>query len=99
MVTRDDFAKFYQAVHDYPPFPWQERLEKQVIEGEWPQTIAVPTGCGKTSVIDVAVFALAAQVERPAMERTSPLRIFFVVDRRLVVDDVSRHAEKLAAAI
>ncbi len=94
-----DFAQFYKAVHGRMPFPWQERLAARALAGDWPGTIAVPTGCGKTSVIDVAVFALAAQAGIPAMQRTARLRTFFVVDRRLVVDDVSRHAEGLAEAI
>ena len=94
-----EFAQFYEAVHGRTPFPWQERLAARALAGEWPETIAVPTGCGKTSVIDVAVFALATQAGIPALERTARLRTFFVVDRRLVVDDVSRHAEDLAAAI
>ena len=94
-----EFAQFYEAVHGRTPFPWQERLAALAVAGEWPETIAVPTGCGKTSVIDVAVFALAAQSGVPASQRTARLRTFFVVDRRLVVDDVSRHAEALAKAI
>ncbi len=94
-----EFAQFYEAVHGRPPFPWQERLAALALAGDWPATIAVPTGCGKTSVIDVAVFVLAAQAGIPAMQRTARLRTFFVVDRRLVVDDVSRHAEGLAEAI
>jgi CRISPR-associated endonuclease/helicase Cas3 len=49
--------------------------------------------------MDVAVFALAAQAQLPPGERKAPLRIFFVVDRRLVVDDVTEHARKLAKAI
>ena len=80
-----EFAQFYEAVHGRAPFPWQQRLAARALAGEWPDTIAVPTGCGKTSVIDVAVFALAAQAGRPAMQRTARLRTFFVVDRRLVV--------------
>jgi CRISPR-associated endonuclease/helicase Cas3 len=94
-----EFAQFYEAVNGHTPFPWQERLAAQALAGAWPETIAVPTGCGKTSVIDVAVFALAVQAGIPAGERTARLRTFLVVDRRLVVDDVSRHAEDLAAAI
>jgi CRISPR-associated endonuclease/helicase Cas3 len=100
-VNSADFPKFYEAVHgrDREPFPWQERLAAQVLAGEWPGTIAVPTGCGKTSVVDIAVFALATQAGLPARQRTARLRIFFVVDRRLVVDDVSRHVKKIAEAI
>src|ERR1035437_10651677 len=94
-----EFAQFYEAVHGHPPFPWQERLAARALAGDWPETIAVPAGGGKTAVIDMAVFALAAQAGMPAGQRTARLRTFFVVDRRLVVDDVSRHAEDLAAAI
>jgi len=93
------FSGFYRAVHGHTPFPWQERLAEKAFSGDWPDTIAIPTGCGKTSVIDIAVFALAAQAGLPTRERNAPLRIFFVVDRRLVVDDVSAHAKKIAEAI
>ncbi|MEK7751296.1 MAG: type I-U CRISPR-associated helicase/endonuclease Cas3 [Acidobacteriota bacterium] len=100
-MTSADFADFYAAVHEGRlPFPWQERLANQVLNGgEWPAAIAIPTACGKTSVIDVAVFSLAAQAGLPPCQRTAALRIFFVIDRRLVVDDVSRHARELAEAI
>ena len=50
-------------------------------------------------MIDIAVFALAMQCNRPALERTAPLRTFFVIDRRLVVDDVTRHALEVLKAI
>jgi CRISPR-associated endonuclease/helicase Cas3 len=92
-----DFGIFYETVHGYPPFPWQKRLAELAVAGEWPRSIAIPTGCGKTSVIDIAVFALAMQAGTSC--RSAALRIFFVVDRRLVVDDVHKHAMKLARAI
>jgi len=103
-MSEIDFASFYSAVHSSEgkprtPFPWQAQLAEHVLSEGWPETIAVPTGCGKTSVVDVAVYALAAQAGRSALERTAPLRIFFVVDRRLVVDDVFIHARNLASAI
>ncbi|MGE5488179.1 MAG: type I-U CRISPR-associated helicase/endonuclease Cas3, partial [bacterium] len=100
-MTSVDFAKFYAAVHDgRRPFPWQEELAKRVLDCDgWPRAIGVPTACGKTSVVDVAVFSLAAQADKPAAERTAPLRVFFVVDRRLVVDDVARHTLELAGKI
>jgi CRISPR-associated endonuclease/helicase Cas3 len=99
-MTVADFTAFYTAVH-YPwaPFPWQQRLAAQVLEERsWPDRISVPTACGKTSVLDIAVFALAAQADL-GLARTAPMRIFFVVDRRLVVDDVTTHANKIRNAI
>ena len=91
-----NLAAFYSGVHGHAPFLWQARLADRVIAEGWPEEpLGLPTASGKTSVLDIAVFALAMQAHRPARERTAPLRTFFVVDRRLVVDDVTKHARKL----
>ncbi|MGE4046220.1 MAG: type I-U CRISPR-associated helicase/endonuclease Cas3 [Acetobacteraceae bacterium] len=95
----EDFPAFFQAVHGVTPFPWQERLARQVAGEGWPSALDVPTGCGKTAAIDVAVFALALQAHLPIGERRAPLRIAFVVDRRLVVDDAFERARRLAQAL
>lgn len=92
-LTAKDFPEFFRAVNGVGPFPWQSALAEQVLSEGWPKEIRLPTGTGKTSVIDLAVFALAAQAEAPV--RTG-LRVFFVVDRRLVVDDAARRAARLA---
>lgn len=93
--------RFIAPSTKYDPFPWQIRLAKEVAENGWggQRSIRLPTASGKTSLLDIAVFALAVQVGRPLGERTVPLRTFFVVDRRLVVDDVTRHAERLAEVL
>ncbi|TQN30556.1 CRISPR-associated endonuclease/helicase Cas3 [Haloactinospora alba] len=96
MTTLDaeTFSVFYTAVHGHEPLPWQQDLARRVLDGHgWPDTIDVPTGLGKTSTIDIAVFAAAA--DAPEARR----RVFFVVDRRLVVDDAYDHAQRLAAAL
>lgn len=92
-----DFGDFYFAVHERKLFPWQERLARKIATEGWPEdeVIKLPTASGKTSLVDIAVFALAAQADRPIGERSAPLRTFFVVDRRLVVDDVTLHARRL----
>lgn len=98
-MTVSDFTAFYTAVHSWAPFPWQQRLAARVLEeGRWPERISVPTACGKTSVLDVAIFALADQADL-GFARTAPMRIFFVVDRRLVVDDVTTHANRIRNAL
>lgn len=90
-LTADDFSTFFQDVHKCAPFPWQNRLAKKVLEeGEWPTTIDLPTGTGKTAVLDIAVFTLAAS---PTL---FPRRIVFVIDRRIVVDQVCRRARDIA---
>jgi CRISPR-associated endonuclease/helicase Cas3 len=92
----EDFTVFFEALHGYPPFPWQERLMRDLCEvGVWPDVLALPTGSGKTSVLDLAVFHLAMQATLPARERTAPRRIFFVIDRRIVVDEAFAHASSI----
>ncbi len=93
----DDFAAFFRAVHGYDPFPWQERLTKQVAQGEWPEVLDLPTGTGKTAALDVAVFALALDAGRAP--RQAPLRIVYVVDRRTIVDQAYERAKAIRAAL
>ena len=89
-----DFAAFFRDVHGDEPFPWQQRLTNLVLsEGKWPEVIDLPTGSGKTAVLDTAVFAMAVQ---PAV---SPRRVVFVIDRRIVVDQVHQRAQRLKEQI
>ncbi len=100
MLTADDFGAFFREVHGYPPFPWQKRLLAKLIErsGKWFDTLDLPTGSGKTATIDIALFHLALQADL-GPERRAPVRIAFVVDRRLVVDDAHERARKLETAL
>ena len=100
-LTADQFSDFFNAVHDVPPFPWQQRLMQRVLDAGkgWPQAITLPTASGKTSCIDIALFALAAQADFPPEQRTTPRRIAFVVDRRIIVDEASERAKKIAKAL
>lgn len=97
----EDFAGFFRAVHHVDPFPWQARLAERVSQcgGVWPQAIDLPTASGKTACIDIAVFALACQADLALGQRTAPRRIWFVVDRRVVVDQAHRHARELVRAL
>ena len=90
-----DFAKFFQALWGQKPFPWQARLAADLVEHGWPPALNLPTSAGKTAAIDAAVFHLAIEADRGSA-RKAPLRIVFVVDRRLVVDDAFRRAQQIA---
>ena len=70
-------------------------------QSPWPEAIALPTASGKTACLDIAVFALAAQASRLAAGQViaAPRRIFFVVDRRVIVDEAHERARRLAAKL
>lgn len=93
------FSDFFRALWSHDPFPWQRMLAERLVEGEWPKALDLPTAAGKTACLDVAIYALAAQAERPVWDRTAPRRIWFVVDRRIVVDEAFERAQKIAAQL
>jgi CRISPR-associated endonuclease/helicase Cas3 len=93
----DDFDAYFTAVHGVPPFPWQGRLLRQVVQHGWPPVLDLPTGSGKTAVLDVALFHLA--LDTTSEPRRAPIRIVLVVDRRTVVDQAFDRATKIGAAI
>ncbi|QEF97867.1 helicase Cas3 [Stieleria maiorica] len=98
-LTPDDFTDFFQAIHGYSPYRWQRQLVETIDQTGWPDQLAFPTGSGKTSVLDIALFSLALQSDREHLQRTTATRIFFVVDRRIVVDAAARLAGQLASEI
>lgn len=81
-----EFETFFEAVHGYRPFPWQVEAARRLQADQMPDAVAVPTGCGKTAVLDAALYHTAYG---------GPRRIFFVVDRRVVVDEAYLRAEHL----
>lgn len=85
------FKDFYSDVHGRPPLPWQDRLAAAAADGSWPAEIGVPTGLGKTACLDISVWALGCQAGRRPPERTAPTRLWYVVDRRLLVDNAYDH--------
>ena len=75
-----------------------ETSDKQTPRSPWPGAIALPTASGKTACMDIALFALASQACRMADKQamTAPRRIFFVVDRRMIVDEAYERARYLS---
>lgn len=96
MSDLTDFATFFHALWGKEPFPWQSMLAAQAAAGDWPDVIDLPTAAGKTACIDIAVYALAAQADLSPADRSAARRIWFVVDRRIVVDEAFERAELLA---
>lgn len=88
--SAEEFVDYFVALHGYDPFPWQKRLVASVLEtGKWPALLDIPTGLGKTSTVDIALFVLSS---RPDI---APRRTVTVVDRRVIVDQGAAHARKI----
>lgn len=108
-LSADEFDDFFSSLwseegRPRTPFQWQRDLVRRVLaEGDrpWPEAIALPTAAGKTACLDIAVFALAAQADRIGTEIpvTAARRIFFVVDRRIIVDEAHERADRIAAKL
>lgn len=71
-----------QAFGGNEPLPWQARLLARFKAGDFPSSLDIPTGLGKTAVMSVWLVAraLGAPVAR---------RLVYVVDRRAVVDQAT----------
>ncbi|MGC1719691.1 MAG: type I-U CRISPR-associated helicase/endonuclease Cas3, partial [Isosphaeraceae bacterium] len=79
----------------HSPYPWQEHLFLYLISGSWPAVVALPTGSGKTAVLHIWVLALAWSIKIGV--GGIPRRLAWVVNRRVVVDQVTDEASALIA--
>lgn len=98
----DDFFRELNRTDDgqpLDPFPWQRDLAQRAVAGDWPEFIAAPTGSGKTACLEAAVYALASQAQLPSSTRTASRRIFFIVNRRVIVDEAFERASRIARAL
>lgn len=96
-LAPQDFSAFFEALWSYSPFPWQQELVEEVHRRRaWPALVDLPTGTGKTSLLDIAVFLMALDAESVPSHRWMPRRVVNVVDRRVVVDQAADRATKIA---
>lgn len=85
-MTFPSFDVFFEACHGTAAYRWQRELVEQIYRaGVWPPAVELPTGTGKTSTIDVALYVLARSAHE-GQPGDFPRRIFLVVDRRVLVD-------------
>ena len=94
-ITRDEFNDFFAVLNGgYAPFSWQEEVLDHICgHGVWPERINAPTGSGKSSVVDIHLFAnaLAAVGATPRV----PRRLCVTVGRRALVDSQADRARKI----
>lgn len=91
-VFADDFLRFTEQ----PPYPWQKKLFQRFIAPTtepWPEVVDLPTGAGKTSVLYVWLLALAWSIRTGTFG--VPRRLAWIVNRRVVVDQITSEVETL----
>lgn len=97
-----DFALWFESIHGFAPYPWQARLVDEILAGQrdptnsnagWPDVLDLPTGAGKTSAIDIAIYTQAADPKH------APRRLVYVVDRRAIVSQTTEHVCKIQSAL
>jgi CRISPR-associated endonuclease/helicase Cas3 len=91
------FPDGFYSLTGYPPMRWQDRLFRQLVNGEVPAALDLPTGLGKTSVM--AIWLAARALAGTDALKTIPRRLVYIVDRRAVVDQATEEAEKLRRAL
>jgi CRISPR-associated endonuclease/helicase Cas3 len=87
------FEEAFRSLTDRPPYPWQTKLFMQCLDEEWPEMVPLPTGSGKTAVLYIWLIRLAWSIH--LSDCTVPRRLAWVVNRRVVVDQVTKEAECL----
>ena len=88
-------SSFAALTGHHQPFRWQQHLYEKLSRGCCPPQINLPTGLGKTSLMQLWLLALAEQAGRGDEKVQLPRRLVWVVDRRVVVDQATEEAEQI----
>jgi CRISPR-associated endonuclease/helicase Cas3 len=83
-------------------YAWQRQAFERLCDGDLPDQIKVPTSGGKTLFVPIWVAALAVQakaVQARASAVRLPRRLVYVVNRRVLVDEVSGLADRILRSI
>jgi CRISPR-associated helicase Cas3 len=89
-----NFAEYFDIL--YPgrkPYKWQEELKDYLSNGDWKSVINLPMAAGKTTIIEIWNYVLCDSLRKG--KRIVPLRLWYVVDRKLLVDEAFIQANDL----
>lgn len=91
----DSFGHQYEALRDFTPMRWMERMFGEIAAGDYPRLVDLPCGAGKTDLVFLWLIALARYgMQRPGAKAV-PRRLVWVVNRRVLVQQVYRIAQAL----
>src|SRR5260221_87918 len=97
LMSPIDFERLFRLLTGYDPFPWQVALFEQFRAGEFPRSASLPTGLGKTSLIVIWILACYAALRDD--RRDFPRRLYFVINRRTVVDEATSFDDQALASM
>ena len=87
-MTGPTFVEFMVAATGFEPFPWQNRLANKFAASDPVDQLDIPTGAGKSSIIEAHLWAAAVNPDHPR-------RLFVTVDRRVLVTQIGEQASRL----
>jgi hypothetical protein len=93
--AREFFHAHYQRLRSQGPMWWMGRMYDDVIAGHYPRLVDLPTGAGKTELVVIWLLALAWSGTNRAGCLPVPRRLVWVVNRRVLVQQVFAIAEEL----
>ena len=98
-MTSDGFLQKYFGLlsgdNSIEAYPWQKELFNRITHGDWPDSVALPTGTGKTSILKIWLIALGWALLN-GKASPIPRRLAWVVNRRVVVDQATQEAEAMS---
>ncbi|MCI0537749.1 MAG: type I-U CRISPR-associated helicase/endonuclease Cas3 [Verrucomicrobiales bacterium] len=97
--AREFFEVHYRSLRPHVPMKWMERMFARIINGKPPALVDLPTGAGKTELIVIWLLALAWFGKSGRKSPPVPRRLVWVVNRRVLVQQVYDVAERLDTAL
>jgi CRISPR-associated endonuclease/helicase Cas3 len=96
MSPADFFTQSYEALRaPYTPMKWMERMFAEIIGGKPRSLVDLPTGTGKTELVIIWLLALAWYGRDQTKHKPVPRRLVWIVNRRVLVQQVFRIANDL----
>jgi CRISPR-associated endonuclease/helicase Cas3 len=86
MQLEKSFPARFKALTGHEPYPWQEKLYESLLNGVVPHRLSLPTAAGKTSLIPIWLCVIWQKLSEGVADIPVPRRLYFAVDRRMVVD-------------
>ncbi len=91
------FEKRFEIITINKPFPFQRDLFVSFLKGFFPRNWNIPTGLGKTSIIQIWILALDSYIRNGIAG--FPLHLVYVNNLRVLVDQATSNAEQLFKAL